>query len=422
MLRATGLTRRHVLDDVTVEVRAGRGRRAGRPARIRPDARPRRPSTVRSRSTAARWRSAGEPVQPGSPRAAIAAGIALIPEDRKAEGIIPTLSVRDNIVLAALPALSARASSRERQQDVIVEAPDAPAADQGLRAPTSGSASCPAATSRRCCWPGCCASSRECCSSTTRPAASTSARRPRSRRSISELAGARAGGRADLLRAGGGRRGLGHGSSSCETEPSSARCPAPRSPRTACWADRGGSAAGGGAGVGPRRRAADRGATTMSSAELTADRPSVSRDEVLDWIAERGVYVGLLAADRLQPRLHAAVRRDRQHPPAVRAGRPGGHHRARDGARHRHPGHRPLGRLGHGDRLRPAGALPGLRTGRGDHDRADRRRVRRRGQRHADLALRDPAHRRDAGAARRRSRSRARDRPGPADRDLRPDS
>ena len=35
-------------------------------------------------------------------------------------------------------------------------------------------------------------------------------------------------------------------------------------------------------------------ATTMSSAELTARRSSVSRDEVLDWIAERGVYAGLL--------------------------------------------------------------------------------------------------------------------------------
>ena len=32
----------------------------------------------------------------------------------------------------------------------------------------------------------------------------------------------------------------------------------------------------------------------MSSAELTAGRPPVSREEVLDWIAERGVYAGLL--------------------------------------------------------------------------------------------------------------------------------
>ena len=33
---------------------------------------------------------------------------------------------------------------------------------------------------------------------------------------------------------------------------------------------------------------------TMTSAELTAERRSVSRDDILDWIAERGVYAGLL--------------------------------------------------------------------------------------------------------------------------------
>ncbi len=30
----------------------------------------------------------------------------MLPEDRKAEGIVPTLSIRENIALAALPALS----------------------------------------------------------------------------------------------------------------------------------------------------------------------------------------------------------------------------------------------------------------------------------------------------------------------------
>ncbi len=32
----------------------------------------------------------------------------------------------------------------------------------------------------------------------------------------------------------------------------------------------------------------------MSTAELAPDRPTVGRDEILDWITERGVYVGLL--------------------------------------------------------------------------------------------------------------------------------
>ena len=41
-----------------------------------------------------------------TPAAAIRAGISLLPEDRKAEGIVPGLSVRENIALAALPRLS----------------------------------------------------------------------------------------------------------------------------------------------------------------------------------------------------------------------------------------------------------------------------------------------------------------------------
>ena len=63
----------------------------------------------------------GVPIRLGSPRAALSAGVALIPEDRKADGIIPSLSVRDNIVLAALPALSRGGFVSDRRQDAIVE-------------------------------------------------------------------------------------------------------------------------------------------------------------------------------------------------------------------------------------------------------------------------------------------------------------
>lgn len=41
----------------------------------------------------------GRPVRSGSPRAAIAAGIGFCPEDRKADGIVPGMSVRENIAL-----------------------------------------------------------------------------------------------------------------------------------------------------------------------------------------------------------------------------------------------------------------------------------------------------------------------------------
>jgi ribose transport system ATP-binding protein len=47
----------------------------------------------------------GRPVSLTSPRAAIAAGLALIPEDRRAQGLVLDHSVRDNLLLPLLPGL-----------------------------------------------------------------------------------------------------------------------------------------------------------------------------------------------------------------------------------------------------------------------------------------------------------------------------
>ena len=64
----------------------------------------------------------GQPFEPRSPSAAIAAHIAFVPEDRKAEGIIPEMSVRDNLTLAALPALTRLGIvDRERQRQLVDE-------------------------------------------------------------------------------------------------------------------------------------------------------------------------------------------------------------------------------------------------------------------------------------------------------------
>jgi monosaccharide-transporting ATPase len=63
----------------------------------------------------------GRTVRSGSIGAAIRAGIVMLPEDRKAEGIIPGLSVRDNIVLAALPRLSKAGFTSRRNQDAVVD-------------------------------------------------------------------------------------------------------------------------------------------------------------------------------------------------------------------------------------------------------------------------------------------------------------
>jgi ribose transport system ATP-binding protein len=56
-----------------------------------------------------------------SPKVAIRNGMAMLPEDRKAEGIIPELSVRENIVLAAMPRLAKGGIVTRRQQDRIVD-------------------------------------------------------------------------------------------------------------------------------------------------------------------------------------------------------------------------------------------------------------------------------------------------------------
>ena len=62
----------------------------------------------------------GKAFAPRSPHDAIAAGIGFVSEDRKAEGIIPELSVRENLTLAILPALTRfGVVSRQRQAEIV---------------------------------------------------------------------------------------------------------------------------------------------------------------------------------------------------------------------------------------------------------------------------------------------------------------
>jgi ribose transport system ATP-binding protein len=62
----------------------------------------------------------GRRVRPHSVRSALRSGIALLSEDRKAEGIIPDLSVRDNIALAVLPRMSRLGIVSEAKIDALV--------------------------------------------------------------------------------------------------------------------------------------------------------------------------------------------------------------------------------------------------------------------------------------------------------------
>ncbi|HEX8317489.1 sugar ABC transporter ATP-binding protein [Longimicrobium sp.] len=62
----------------------------------------------------------GKRLSPRTPDDAIAAGIAFVSEDRKGEGIIPELSVRENLTLAALPTLTRMGIvDRAKQREVV---------------------------------------------------------------------------------------------------------------------------------------------------------------------------------------------------------------------------------------------------------------------------------------------------------------
>ncbi len=105
LLRVERLTRRGVLHDVSFSVRRGEivgiaglvGSKRTETARAIFGADPLDSGRVFVRGTEVRIRA---------PHDAIARGIALIPEDRKRQGIFPPLSVRENVVLSALERFS----------------------------------------------------------------------------------------------------------------------------------------------------------------------------------------------------------------------------------------------------------------------------------------------------------------------------
>jgi galactofuranose transport system ATP-binding protein len=73
------------------------------------------------RMTSGDVRLGGKPTAITSPRAAILAGLGFLSEDRKSEGIIPDLSVRENLSLALLPRLSRMGVMDEARERRIVE-------------------------------------------------------------------------------------------------------------------------------------------------------------------------------------------------------------------------------------------------------------------------------------------------------------
>ena len=100
VLAASGLTRQRVLTDVSIDVRAGEV--VGLAGLLGSG----RSETVQGifglmRLDEGEVRVKESVLKQGSPAAAVSLGVGLLPEDRKADGIIPTMSVKDNITLAA---------------------------------------------------------------------------------------------------------------------------------------------------------------------------------------------------------------------------------------------------------------------------------------------------------------------------------
>ena len=119
LLRAENLKRGRKLNHVTVE--AGRGEIVGVAGLLGSG----RTETARAIFGADKIEAGevyleGRPLRLRAPGDAIDAGLAFLSEDRKAEGIIPELSVRENLTLAALPALTRFGIvSRARQQEIV---------------------------------------------------------------------------------------------------------------------------------------------------------------------------------------------------------------------------------------------------------------------------------------------------------------
>jgi len=120
VLTASHLSRRHVLDDISLVVRPGEvvglagllGSGRSETAKALFGAMP---------LDSGRIEVGGRLFGRATPASRIRAGIAMLPEDRKAEGIIPDLSIRDNIGLAAMPQLSSGGFVSRRKQNEIVD-------------------------------------------------------------------------------------------------------------------------------------------------------------------------------------------------------------------------------------------------------------------------------------------------------------
>jgi ribose transport system ATP-binding protein len=119
VLAASGLQRKFVLEDISLVVRPGEvvglagllGSGRSETAKAIFGAMPLDSGTVTVE---------GEQLPRSTPASRIRNGVAMLPEDRKAEGVIPGMSIADNIALASLDQLSRGGFvSRKKQADIV---------------------------------------------------------------------------------------------------------------------------------------------------------------------------------------------------------------------------------------------------------------------------------------------------------------
>jgi galactofuranose transport system ATP-binding protein len=121
LLIARNLLREPAIQNVSIEVRSGEI--VGLAGLLGSG----RTETVRAIFGADRYASGtvtmeSTPVEPHSPRSAIRAGMGFVSEDRKLDGLVPDMSVADNLTLSALPLLSRFGFIlRTRQQAVVAK-------------------------------------------------------------------------------------------------------------------------------------------------------------------------------------------------------------------------------------------------------------------------------------------------------------
>ena len=122
----------------------------------------------------------GKRLRAGSVGAAVKAGVGLAPEERKSQGLLLDQAIYRNITVSSLGRFAPRRLPRRLGRARRGRRAHRRRSTSARPASTARCAPCPAATSRRSCWPAGCCATAGCCCSTSPPAVSTSAPAARS--------------------------------------------------------------------------------------------------------------------------------------------------------------------------------------------------------------------------------------------------